>query len=222
MYLQSFQIMRTLILDTSGSFTTVLVVQDQELAHENIFRGRPAEHLHIQIHTSLKNLNIQPQDLNQIGVVIGPGSWTGLNIGVTAAKTLAQVLEIPLLPIRALDALVAGSAMPSWAIMNAGRNQCYYARYPLLEETEMIVGSIESVITEIEIDSSSTSVLEYGETFKEQFRDDPRYQSLIRLPSEALVSTMKTSTALRGSQIKGLIPAYLQPSHVERDASPSP
>ncbi len=214
--------MRTLILDTSGPFTTVLVVQDQVVTHESTVEGRPAEHLHVQIDTSLKNLDIQPQDLSQIGVITGPGSWTGLNIGVTAAKTLAQILEIPLFPLRALDALVVGSEMPSWAIMNAGRNQSYYARYSELAHTEMVIGAIEDVITEIELDPDSKTVIEYGETFKKHFLNNPNYQSVVRLPSEALIGAMKTSTPLMGDQIKELTPAYLQPSHVERDASPAP
>ena len=100
--------MRTLIIDTSGPFTTVLVAEESSLSTASILHGRPAEHLHEQIQTSLSCLHIEPSDLDRIAVVVGPGSWTGLNIGVTAAKTLAQVLEIPLSPIRTLDALVAG------------------------------------------------------------------------------------------------------------------
>ena len=119
--------MRTLLLDTSGPFTTVLVAEESSLSTASILQGRPAEHLHEQIQTSLSCLHIKPSDLDRIAVVVGPGSWTGLNIGVTAAKTLAQVLEIPLSPIRTLDALVTGHSKPAWALMNAGRGQCYYA-----------------------------------------------------------------------------------------------
>ena len=211
--------MRTLVLDTSGPFTTVLITEDHQLSTSCILRDRPAEHLHEQIHTSLENLHITPQDLSRIAVVIGPGSWTGLNIGVTAAKTLAQILEIPLMPLYTLDALAASYSKPSWALMNAGRNQCYYARYSTSDSQEMAVGPINAVIQQIHADSNSIHVLEYGDTFKERFAGNDKYLSMDRLLPEALIAAMKTSGSIEGADIKSLTPAYLQPSHVEKDAS---
>ncbi|MCY3487756.1 MAG: tRNA (adenosine(37)-N6)-threonylcarbamoyltransferase complex dimerization subunit type 1 TsaB [Bacteroidetes bacterium] len=211
--------MRTLVLDTSGPFTTVLITEDYQLSTSHILRDRPAEHLHEQIHASLENLCITPQDLSQIAVVIGPGSWTGLNIGVTAAKTLAQILETPLIPIYTLDALAASCAKPSWTLMNAGRNQCYYARYSTSDSQEMAVDPIDTVIQQILADSNSVYVVEYGDTFKERFTGNDKYLSMDRLPPEALIAALKTSGSIEGADIKSLTPAYLQPSHVEQDAS---
>ena len=211
--------MRALILDTSGPFTTVLITEDHQLSTSHILRDRPAEHLHEQIHTCLENLCIAPKDLSRVAVVIGPGSWTGLNIGVTAAKTLAQILETPLIPIYTLDALAASCAKPSWTLMNAGRNQCYYARYSTSDSQEMAVDPIDTVIQQILADSNSVHVVEYGDTFKERFTGNDKYLSMDRLSPEALIAVMKTSGSIEGADIKSLTPAYLQPSHVEQDAS---
>lgn len=212
-----YQVMRTLVLDTSGPYTTVLITRDDELSVANVLRDRPAEHLHEQIHTALISQSVSPHDLDQIGIVIGPGSWTGLNIGVTAAKTFAQVLNVPLLPIRTLDALVANSLYPTWGLMNAGRNRCYYARYSASIPHEMAVNSMDFVIKQIKADSAH--VLEYGDTFKDQFLDHDRYHSVTRLQPESLIVAMKFSPSLDGDSIKAITPAYLQPSHVEHDAS---
>ncbi|MCY4159723.1 MAG: tRNA (adenosine(37)-N6)-threonylcarbamoyltransferase complex dimerization subunit type 1 TsaB [Bacteroidetes bacterium] len=209
--------MYTLVLDTSGPYTTVLITQNNELSIANILKGRPAEYLHEQIQTSLKSVNLTPKNLDRIAVVIGPGSWTGLNIGVTAAKTLAQVLNLPLLPLNTLDALVSDACRPVWGLMSAGRNRCYYARYSISQSPEMAVDSIDLVIKQIETDSAS--VIEYGEVFREKFCQRGTYLSVDRLLPEALMAALETSRILlTGDSIKSLTPAYLQPSHVERDA----
>lgn len=210
--------MRTLVLDTSGPFTTVLVATETGLSTASILQGRPAEHLHEQIQTSLSCLHIEPSDLDRIAVVVGPGSWTGLNIGVTAAKTLAQVLAIPLSPICTLDALVAGHSEPVWALMTAGRGQCYYVhckRSTHDEQQKMEVAPLDTVSKQIRIDTSAATILEYGNTFEKQLREDHRYQSVARLRPESLISTMNQSPLMEGDALKVLKPVYLQPALAE-------
>ncbi len=214
--------MRTLIIDTSGPFTTVLVATETGLTTASILQGRPAEHLHEQIQSSLSCLHIEPSDLDRIAVVVGPGSWTGLNIGVTAAKTLAQVLEIPLSPIRALDALVAGHSRPVWALMTAGRGQCYYIHFTCSAQDEqpaMAVAPLDAVSSQIRTDTSAVAILEYGNTFENQLCGDHRYHSVARLLPESLISTVNQSLFMEGDAIKVLKPAYLQPAFAEHGAS---
>lgn len=213
--------MRTLIIDTSGPFTTVLVATETGLSTASILQGRPAEHLHEQIQSSLSCLHIEPSDLDRIAVVVGPGSWTGLNIGVTAAKTLAQVLEIPLSPIRALDALVAGHSRPVWALTNAGRGQCYYIHFTCSAQDEqpaMAVAPLDAVSSQIRTDTSAVAILEYGNTFENQLCGDHRYHSVARLLPESLISTVNQSLFMEGDAIKVLKPAYLQPAFAEHGA----
>ncbi len=211
--------MYTLLLDTSGPYTTVLLVQDLQLVTSSIVEDRPAEHLHEQIQTSLDRAGLLPSHLNQIAVVIGPGSWTGLNIGVTTAKTLAQVLQIPVCPIRTLDALTESSRLPAWGIMSAGRDRCYYARHTHSKTPEMDVASIDDILQLIEADQETASIYEYGDTFSERFCDHPHYHTTDRLLPESLILASKNGAILKGNSIHSLVPAYLQPSYVERDAS---
>ena len=214
--------MQTLVLDTSGPFTTVLITLDGRLSTAFILHNRPAENLHEQIHTSLKTLNMRPRDLDRISVVTGPGSWTGLNIGITAAKTLSHVLSIPLVPIRTLDVLVATSPKPVWALMHAGRNRCYYTRHTTQELKKTDVASIDSIDQQIKADPHSVRVLEYGDTFRERFHNDSRYRSILRLSPEALITTLECSPSIAADSAKTLIPEYLQASHAERDTFKKP
>ncbi|MCY4171330.1 MAG: tRNA (adenosine(37)-N6)-threonylcarbamoyltransferase complex dimerization subunit type 1 TsaB [Bacteroidetes bacterium] len=211
--------MQSLVLDTSGPFTTVLVISDGKLSTLSTVQDRPAEHLHQQIASCLDDVSLRPQDLSRIAVVIGPGSWTGLNIGVTTAKTLSQVLEIPLVPIRTLDALTIHCAPRVWGIMHAGRHRCYYAVYTESSKSEMDVLPINAVIEQIDSETPPVGIIEYGETFSHHFTNHQHYQTTDRLSPEALMTAADETPALEGESVKLLTPAYLQPSHVERDAS---
>jgi len=64
-----------------------------------------AERLHVYIDTLLKKNNIKRSQLNAIAVSKGPGSYTGLRIGVSAAKGLSFALDIPLISVSTLQAL---------------------------------------------------------------------------------------------------------------------
>ncbi|MGI9549871.1 MAG: tRNA (adenosine(37)-N6)-threonylcarbamoyltransferase complex dimerization subunit type 1 TsaB, partial [Aurantibacter sp.] len=65
-----------------------------------------SEQLHLFIEEVLKEGNIGLADLDAIAVSKGPGSYTGLRIGVSGAKGLCFALEIPLISIATLESMV--------------------------------------------------------------------------------------------------------------------
>ncbi|MHC5279664.1 tRNA (adenosine(37)-N6)-threonylcarbamoyltransferase complex dimerization subunit type 1 TsaB [Listeria kieliensis] len=80
----------------------------------------------------LKECQVKPNELNKIAVSRGPGSFTGLRIGVTTAKTLAYELEIPLVGISSLQVLAQNAIFfegPIIALMDARRNNVYAGVY---------------------------------------------------------------------------------------------
>ncbi len=64
-----------------------------------------AERLHVYIDEVLKEANISIKDLHAVAISKGPGSYTGLRIGVSAAKGLCYALNIPLIAIPTLEVL---------------------------------------------------------------------------------------------------------------------
>tara|TARA_B100000475_G_C14916108_1_gene281112 strand:- start:32 stop:712 length:681 start_codon:yes stop_codon:yes gene_type:complete len=64
-----------------------------------------SEKLHLFIEECLEKTSITPKDLNAISVSRGPGSYTGLRIGVSAAKGLCYGLNVPLIAIDTLKAM---------------------------------------------------------------------------------------------------------------------
>lgn len=75
------------------------------LKEENNGDYSHAEKLHVFIEDILKSANLKPTDLDAIAVGKGPGSYTGLRIGVSAAKGLAYAIDKPLIAIDTLKAL---------------------------------------------------------------------------------------------------------------------
>lgn len=76
----------------------------KEIAEENYSH---AERLHVYIEEIIQDAGIQFQDLKAIAVSQGPGSYTGLRIGVSAAKGLCYAMNIPLIAVDTLQVLAS-------------------------------------------------------------------------------------------------------------------
>ncbi|MBN1894932.1 tRNA (adenosine(37)-N6)-threonylcarbamoyltransferase complex dimerization subunit type 1 TsaB [bacterium] len=100
--------MRTLGMDTSGPFCTVGTAGDAGLIAElTVHAGRNlAEKLPDLVNRVLSDSGIRGQDLDGIAVSIGPGSFTGLRIGLGFAKGLAFGWDRPLLAVPTMDGLM--------------------------------------------------------------------------------------------------------------------
>jgi tRNA threonylcarbamoyladenosine biosynthesis protein TsaB len=93
---------------------------------------RSAQTLLPTIQELLKSCQWQPQDIDLVCVTTGPGSFTGLRIGVTAAKTLAFAVGAKLVGVHTLSALAASVPPASgrlWAIMDAQRQELFAAAF---------------------------------------------------------------------------------------------
>jgi len=95
-----------------------------------------AENLHPFIEQLFKKTNLNPNQLNAIAVSAGPGSYTGLRIGVTAAKGLCYALNIPLISVNTLQILSAQAVkliiekdVILCSMLDARRMEVYTAAY---------------------------------------------------------------------------------------------
>jgi len=89
-----------------------------------------AERLHLFIEKCLQDIGITYQDLSAVAVSQGPGSYTGLRIGVSAAKGLCYALSIPLIAVDTLQALAAQAKISDGLIIpmiDARRMEVYSA-----------------------------------------------------------------------------------------------
>jgi tRNA threonylcarbamoyladenosine biosynthesis protein TsaB len=80
----------------------------------------------------IANCDLTPRDVDAVAVADGPGSFTGIRIGVAAAKGFAWGRELPLYGVSTLEAMALGAALAdgTWcACMDARRSQVYTARF---------------------------------------------------------------------------------------------
>lgn len=102
------------------------------LKEDNNLKYSHAETLHVFIEQALKEANLNTKELDAIAVSKGPGSYTGLRIGVSAAKGLCFALEKPLISIPTLQSLAfqikdfEGLIIP---LLDARRMEVYSAVY---------------------------------------------------------------------------------------------
>ena len=98
-----------------------------------------AERLHLYIREILEENNLSPVDLDAIAISKGPGSYTGLRIGVSAAKGLCFSLDIPLVSVPTLRSLADQFTDRNTTfivpMLDARRMEVYSAGFTLSKET---------------------------------------------------------------------------------------
>ena len=105
-----------------------------------------AERLHVFIEEIIKEAGIKWNDLSAIAVSQGPGSYTGLRIGVSAAKGLCYALDIPLIAVDTLQALASQVILSDGLIIpmiDARRMEVYSAIFtPNYERKRAVLAEI--------------------------------------------------------------------------------
>ncbi len=121
-------------IETSSNSTSVALAEDGVLlkAMEEHNVVSHASKLTPFIEEVLKNANKKPSDLNAISISIGPGSYTGLRIGLSVAKGLCYALKIPIIAISSLDSLAmylknnhSKNNKLFVSVMNSRKNEIY-------------------------------------------------------------------------------------------------
>lgn len=124
----------TLGIDTSTLVCAAGLVEGDELLAEINVRAdqRHSQLLAGMIDQVLSSVGRRPADLSCIAVSVGPGSYTGLRIGVSTGKALAWTLGLPLAAVSSLDVVALNAAWfngPICTMINARRNRVYAAVY---------------------------------------------------------------------------------------------
>lgn len=124
--------MHILAIETTGPLCSVALLEKNKIL---ALKSSAEQKNHLRdlmplVREILAETAVDKKNLDYIAVSAGPGSFTGVRIGVTTARALAQVLDLPLLSVPTLDAfcfkLEAGNSEKACcAIINARRGQVY-------------------------------------------------------------------------------------------------
>ena len=174
------------------------VLADVQLGPER----RHAEHLPPAIQYLCRQLDVELAQLSGIAVGLGPGLFTGLRVGVTTAKVMAQALRVPVIGVPSLD-LVAYPLRHTnrliAAVLDARRHEVFHARYRPVQGgvqrvTDYEVGAPRDLVADLmaagdEVLLAGDGALRYHDEFAEVDRAEqagssfgaPRAAALLEL-----------------------------------------
>lgn len=130
--------MNLLAIDTAASLCAASLLDtetDRELGRAVVELGKGhAEHLMGVIAEALDAAVLGYADLGMVAVCVGPGSFTGVRVGVSAARGLALALKVPVVGVSSIEALAAETRADHpdaeiLVLLDAGRGGIYAARY---------------------------------------------------------------------------------------------
>jgi tRNA threonylcarbamoyladenosine biosynthesis protein TsaB len=125
--------MRLLLIHTAGSEGSVALAEDRQIVASEVLPGRSSsERLVPAVRRLMALQDWNLRDLTAVVVVHGPGSFTGVRVGLSAAKGFSEAGGISLIAISRLALLAAfvgeGDATVH-AVLDAGRGEFYYGQY---------------------------------------------------------------------------------------------
>lgn len=125
--------MRSLLIDTTSSFINVSIIEDNNILYsynDEIKKDMSSMIIPI-IDEGFKTVNFSLNDINKIFVVNGPGSFTGIRIGVTIGKTIAWALKKDIIPLSSLELLATTPTNKKYIVsmIDARRGNVFGAIY---------------------------------------------------------------------------------------------
>ena len=121
--------MKYLFIDSATTNLVVAIINEGRIAyiynnndgHDTSSKMMPV------LAEAFDKAGLKPQDIDKIFVVTGPGSFTGIRVGLTVAKTMAYTLNIPIVSISSLEVMASGNG--GTALINARRGYVFAGTY---------------------------------------------------------------------------------------------
>ncbi len=227
--------MKILAIDSSGLAATVALLDGEILTGEYTIHNKKthSQTLLPMIQDMLRMAAVEVQDVDAVAAAAGPGFFTGLRIGASTAKGLAQALDIPIVAVPSLEGLAfhfAGETSLVCPMMDARRNQTYYGIYDVssgipLPLQDQAAAPLEEAVEKI--NDLGRPVIFLGDgvpVFQDQL--DQLVTVPCRLANAAVRYQRASSVAVlgkyyleqgKGMPAKDFAPIYLRLSQAERE-----
>ena len=122
--------MYTILLDSSHTKLAVGIAKNGIVLKSIIYEAwqEQSEHMIPELNNILTAFDVKREEIDDVMVAIGPGSYTGVRIAITIAKTMGCALNIPVYPLSSLRILKDGMK-PSICVINARSKRSYIGVY---------------------------------------------------------------------------------------------
>lgn len=221
---------RVLGIETATWTASVAIVEDDQTVAERTLRDS-ANHgtaLFPLVDEALHAADTSLADLDLIAVSIGPGSFTGLRIGLSMAKGLALSRRVSVVGVPTLEAL-AWAAEPRphllWTVVDARKREVYAAAFDPRRAMEQVVPptvcTAETLAEQLQPPCTvlGDGVDTYSAVFRSRWGDDIELRSAAQVqPSGAAVARLGTARyrSHGADELSALEPCYVRPSEAER------
>ncbi|MDH7500593.1 MAG: tRNA (adenosine(37)-N6)-threonylcarbamoyltransferase complex dimerization subunit type 1 TsaB [candidate division NC10 bacterium] len=217
-------------INTSTLEGSVALMSDRGLISEYFLNveSTHSERLLPSIDLLLREGRLQFQDLSGIAVAIGPGSFTGLRIGLASAKGLALASSLPLLGIPTLEAMARNLPFcryPICPMLNARKGEVYWALYRFeqgnLMQVEAGGASLPGEVAKRiqgETVFLGDGAVEYGEQIRRILKEKALFAPIaLRNARASVVAEMGMERLRRGERDDPatLVPQYMRRSEAE-------
>jgi len=214
---------RVLAVETSTLAGGVALLDGERLVGEYLLdvRATHSERLMPTVDRVLADAGWKPAELDGLAVAVGPGSFTGLRIGLSAVKGLALALAIPIAAVPTLDAMAAGlpfAGLPVCPVIDARKGELYASLYRwdgrgMAREWDYLALSPDALSARL-----TEPVIVMGDAAaavgSPHARPAPPHR---RVPSPAAVGVLGLARLAAGHTVTAtdLVPIYLRPSEAE-------
>lgn len=226
--------MKILSLDSATEAATCAVIEDNRLLGEITFNYKKQHSILMMpmIDKLLKNLKIDINSLDGFVVSKGPGSFTGLRIGVSTIKGLSQGTGKPFVSVSSLDALAYNLAYTDGTIcpiIDALRNNVYTALYNFVDNklqrvSDYMIISIDDLISTI--NEQNVKVCFIGDAiykFKEKLTNSirnvnfaPAHLNVVKASSLGEIGLNLLNSGIK-DDLYTFSPLYIRKSQAERE-----
>lgn len=222
--------MKILAVDTSSFPASVAVCDDGVILGEYVIRNqrKHSQNIMVMIERLLADLSLDISHIDLFAVTNGPGSFTGLRIGISTVRALAQAMNKPVVPVSTLKALaynLSGSDDLIIPMLDARRDEVFTAAYKfdgkeITEVTEPCVMTIDEIADKYK--GQKTVLLgdgvfmhrdelnEHGFTFAPIQLMETRASALCGAAMDAVLNNELCD-------YNGVVPLYLRKSQAERE-----
>ena len=227
--------MKILAVDTSTVVASVAIMEDTNLLCEYLLNHKKthSQKLIPMIHEVLKNMEMKLEDIDLFATTIGPGSFTGLRIGVTSIKAMAYALNRPVKGVITLDVLAFNIPFCDAVIcpiIDARNNQVYSALYQWKEGKQerltdymgIDIGELIKMIKETDRnvfilgDGVNVHKDELSRELKGRCLFPPNNLLLQKASSLAEIAMREFNELNKSDEPDKLLPFYLRKSQAER------
>jgi len=207
-------------VDTSGKNGSLALVRfEAESAHTleivPLEGGTFSAQLIPQISALLLKHDLAKNDIDVFAIVSGPGSFTGLRVGLAAVKALAEILQKPIASVSLLEIVARAAEMDGRVIaaLDAGRDELYVGIYECTGHTSSAVAEELLTLDEFRSAASASRVVTNDQKLAERLKEENINVTMIPQPRADSVARIGHEKIRKGEVVS---PEALDATYVRR------